>query len=124
MKLNWFRMTLLDEKAEKIITRVLWAIVLLGFLMLFSYNAGINAGEEMATKKAQVEIAELKKRNSDLDFALQGIIERNSTAYFITVDEEGAWLGDIPGQKQVRLYNSEGQQMGGELLDDSTSSSQ
>ena len=122
--MNWFRMTLLDEKAEKIITRVLWAIVLLGFLMLFSYNAGINAGEEMATKKAQVEIAELKKRNSDLDFALQGIIERNSTAYFITVDEEGAWLGDIPGQKQVRLYNSEGQQMGGELLDDSTSSSQ
>lgn len=123
-KLNWYKLTLLDEKAEKIITRALWAIVLLGFSITCAYNAGINAGEEMATKKAQVEIAELKKKNSELGFSLQGIMKRNSTAYFITVDEEGAWLGDIPGQKQARLYNSEGQQMGGEFLNDSTSSSQ
>lgn len=45
--MNWYKLTLLDEKAEKIITRALWVIVILGFSITCAYNAGINAGEEM-----------------------------------------------------------------------------
>lgn len=40
MKLNWYRLTLLDKKAEKILTRTLWAIVIIGFTILFAYTVG------------------------------------------------------------------------------------
>lgn len=40
MKLNWYKLTLLDEKAEKIITRTLWAIVIIGFIILLACTVG------------------------------------------------------------------------------------
>lgn len=40
MKLNWNRLTLLDEKAEKILNRTLWAIVILGFIILLACTVG------------------------------------------------------------------------------------
>lgn len=34
------------------------------------------------------------------------------SAYYITLDEDGAWLGDIPGQKFYPLYDSAGNRLG------------
>ena len=50
MKLNWYKLTLLDEKAEKIITRALWVIVILGFIILVAFPVGSSAGEESGGK--------------------------------------------------------------------------
>ena len=44
--MNWYKLTLLDEKAEKIITRALCAIVILGFIILIAFHVGSSAGEE------------------------------------------------------------------------------
>ena len=44
--MNWYKLTLLDEKAEKIITRALLAIVILGFIILVAFHVGSSAGEE------------------------------------------------------------------------------
>ena len=47
MKLNWYRLTLLDKKAEKILNRTLWVIVILGFIILVAFHVGSSSGEEM-----------------------------------------------------------------------------
>ena len=91
--MNWFRLTLLDEKYERIIDRILWIIILLSTIII-SYNAGRNDEAK--------ENAEKFQRHEQME----------ESAIYITVDETGAWLGSRPGVKESPLYNHLGEQVG------------
>ena len=92
--MDWFRMTLLDEKYERIIDIALWLLILFGLAILLAYNAGRN-----------YEANEQQK-------VIQEYQEKEETAIYLTVDESGAWLGSRPGAKETPLYNQFGEQVG------------
>ena len=45
--MNWYKLTLLDEEAEKIITMALLIVVIIGFLILIACTVGGSLFEEM-----------------------------------------------------------------------------
>ena len=92
--MNWFRMTLLDEKYERIIDIALWLVILFGLAILLAYNAGRN---DEASEQQKV---------------IQEYQEKEETAIYLTVDSTGAWLGSYPGAKESPLYNHLGEQVG------------
>ena len=92
--MNWFRMTLLDEKYERIIDIALWLVILFGLAILLAYNAGRN---DKASEQQKV---------------IQEYQEKEETAIYLTVDSTGAWLGSYPGAKESPLYNHLGEQVG------------
>lgn len=92
--MNWFRLTLLDEKYERIIDRILWTIIICLSAIILSYNAGRNdEAKENAEKFQRYE-------------------QMEESAVYITVDETGAWLGSRPEVKESPLYNHLGEQVG------------
>lgn len=93
--MNWFRLTLLDDKYERIIDRVLWLVIICGIIIiLVSYTAGRND-----EAKEQQEV-------------IQQYQEKEKSAVYLTVDSTGAWLGSYPGAKESPLYNHLGEQVG------------
>ena len=92
--MNWFRLTLLDEKYERIIDRILWLVIIIGITILVSYNAGRND-----EAKEQQKI-------------IQDYQEKEKSAVYVTLDSTGAWLGSYPGTKESPLYNHLGEQVG------------
>ena len=48
-------------------------------------------------------------------------VDPNVRAYYITLDDTGAWLGDSPGHKFYPLYDAQGHRLGGKVNNDSTS---
>lgn len=92
--MDWYRMTLLDEKYEKIIDKILWTIIIFLSAILFAYNFGRN---EEAKEQERI---------------IQEYKEREESAIYLTVDESGAWLGSRPGAKETPLYNQFGEQVG------------
>ena len=91
--MNRFRLTLLDDKYERIIDRVLWLVIICG-IILVSYTAGRND-----EAKEQQEV-------------IQQYQEKEKSAVYLTVDSTGAWLGSYPGDKESPLYNHLGEQVG------------
>lgn len=92
--MNRFRLTLLDEKYERIIDRILWLVIIFGITILVSYTAGRND-----EAKEQQEV-------------IQQYQEKEKSAVYLTVDSTGAWLGSYPGAKESPLYNHLGEQVG------------
>ncbi len=92
--MNWFRITLLDEKYERIIDIVLGLVILFGFAILFAYTAGRN---DEANEQQKV---------------IQEYQEKEESAIYLTVDSNGAWIGSYPGAKESPLYNHLGEQVG------------
>ena len=92
--MDWFRVTLLDEKYERIIDIALWLVILFGLAILLAYNAGRN---DEASEQQKV---------------IQEYQEKEETAIYLTVDSTGAWLGSYPGAKESPLYNHLGEQVG------------
>ena len=92
--MDWFRVTLLDEKYERIIDIALWLLILFGLAILLAYNAGRN---DEATEQQKV---------------IQEYQEKEESAIYLTVDSTGAWLGSYPGAKESPLYNHLGEQVG------------
>ena len=89
--MNRFRLTLLDEKYERIIDRILWLVIIFGITILVSYTAGRNDEAKEQQKVVQ---------------------EKEKSAVYLTVDSTGAWLGSYPGAKESPLYNHLGEQVG------------
>ena len=92
--MDWFRLTLLDEKYERIISRISWALIILLSSILLAYNAGRND----EAKEQQKVVQEYQ--------------EKEKSAIYLTVDSTGAWLGSYPGAKESPLYNHLGEQVG------------
>ena len=92
--MNRFRLTLLDEKYERIIDRILWLLILFGLAILLAYNAGRN---DEANEQQKV---------------IQEYQEKEKSAVYVTLDSTGAWLGSYPGAKESPLYNHLGEQVG------------
>lgn len=92
--MDWFRLTLLDEKYERIISRISWALIILLSSILLAYNAGRND----EAKEQQKIIQEYQ--------------EKEKSAVYVTLDSTGAWLGSYPGAKESPLYNHLGEQVG------------
>ena len=92
--MNRFKLTLLDEKYERIIDRILWLVIIFGITILVSYNAGRND-----EAKEQQKI-------------IQQYLKKEDSAVYVTVDSTGAWLGSYPGAKETPLYNHLGEQVG------------
>ena len=92
--MNRFRLTLLDEKYERIISRISWALIILLSFILLAYNAGRND----EAKEQQKVVQEYQ--------------EKEKSAVYLTVDSTGAWLGSYPGVKESPLYNHLGEQVG------------
>ena len=92
--MNWFRLTLLDDKYERIIDRVLWLVIICGIIILVSYTA-----ERNDEAKEQQEV-------------IQQYQKKEKSAVYLTVDSTGAWLGSYPGAKESPLYNHLGEQVG------------
>lgn len=92
--MDWFRLTLLDEKYEKIIDKILWNLIIFLTAILLAYNFGRN---EEAKEQERI---------------IQEYKEREESAIYLTVDESGAWLGSRPGAKETPLYNQFGEQVG------------
>lgn len=94
MIMNWFRLTLLDDKYEKIIDRALWLFIIFGIAILASYTAGRN---DEAKEQERI---------------IQQYQEKEKSAVYVTIDSSGAWLGSYPGAKENPLYNHLGEQVG------------
>ena len=94
--MNWFRLTLLDEKYERIIDRILWLVIIFGITILVSYTAGRND----EAKEQQEVIKQYQEK------------EKEKSAVYLTVDSTEAWLGSYPGAKKSPLYNHLGEQVG------------
>ena len=92
--MEWFRLTLLDEKYERIIDIALWLVILFGLAILLAYNAGRN---DEANEQRKV---------------IQEYQEKEESAIYLTEDSTGAWLGSYPGAKESPLYNHIGEQVG------------
>ena len=92
--MNWFRLTLLDEKYERVINTVLWLTILFCVAILLSYNAGRN--DEAKEQERTIQYYKHKEES----------------AIYLTVDSTGAWLGSHPGAKESPLYNHLGEQVG------------
>ena len=92
--MNWFRLTLLDEKYERVIDIILWLTILFCVAILLAYNAGRND--------------EAKEQERTIQYYKQ----KEESAVYVTVDSTGAWLGSHPGAKESPLYNHLGQQVG------------
>ena len=92
--MDWFRLTLLDERYERVISRISWALIILLSFILLAYNAGRND----EAKEQQKVVQEYQ--------------EKEKSAVYLTVDSTGAWLGSYPGAKETPLYNHLGEQVG------------
>ena len=92
--MDWFRLTLLDERYERVISRISWALIILLSFILLAYNAGRND----EAKEQQKVVQEYQ--------------EKEKSAVYLTVDSTGAWLGSYPGAKESPLYNHLGEQVG------------
>ena len=92
--MDWFRLTLLDERYERVISRISWALIILLSFILLAYNAGRND-----EAKEQQEV-------------IKQYQEKEKSAVYVTVDLTGAWLGSYPGAKESPLYNNLGEQVG------------
>ena len=92
--MDWFRLTSLDEKYERVISRISWALIILLSSILLAYNAGRND----EAKEQQKVVQEYQ--------------EKEKSAVYLTVDSTGAWLGSYPGAKESPLYNHLGEQVG------------
>ena len=92
--MDWFRLTLLDERYERVISSIFWALIILLSSVLLAYNAGRND----EAKEQQKVVQEYQ--------------EKEKSAVYLTVDSTGAWLGSYPGAKETPLYNHLGEQVG------------
>ena len=85
------------------------AIFKASVFILLGIVIGINAADIHVKTDYKAELEDMKAKYKD--------------AYYITVDDSGAWLGDSPGHKFQPLYDQHGQRIGAKLNNDTVTSS-
>lgn len=85
------------------------AICKASVFILLGIVIGINAADIHVKTDYRAELEDIKAKYKD--------------AYYITVDDSGAWLGDSPGHKFQPLYDQHGQRIGAKLNNDTATSS-
>lgn len=91
----------------------------------FSVTAAIFKASVFILLGVTVGVSAVDMRlKSQYNEEIETIKAKYREAYYITVDDSGAWLGDYPGHKFQPMYDSNGHRIGAKLDNDTVASSE